>query len=103
LALLCPFAPHICEELWFLAGGGGFLSLSPWVGYDEEKTKENTVEMAVQINGKVRDKIIVEAGISKEQALNLAKSSGRIKELIAGKEIIKEIVVPDKIVNIAIK
>ncbi|MCL2813548.1 MAG: leucine--tRNA ligase [Oscillospiraceae bacterium] len=103
LVMLCPFAPHICEELWFLAGGSGFLSLQPWVGYDEAKTKENSIEIAVQINGKVRDKITIEAGTPQAQTAELAKNSPRIKELIAGREIIKEIVVPDKIVNIVVK
>ena len=103
LTLLCPFAPHICEELWFLAGGKGLLSLGSWVSYDEDKTKENAVEIAVQINGKVRDKIIIEAGLTKEQAIDFAKNSEKIKEMLDGKEIIKEIVVPDKLVNIVIK
>jgi leucyl-tRNA synthetase len=67
LTLLCPFAPHISEELWFLSGGKGLLSLGSWVGYDENKTKENAVEIAVQINGKLRDTI------------EAAKSSEKIK------------------------
>ena len=103
LTLLCPFAPHICEELWFLAGGKGMLSLGNWVSYDEDKTKENAVEIAIQINGKVRDKIIIEAGLSKDKAIESAKNSPKIKEILDGKEIIKEIVVPNKIVNIVVK
>jgi leucyl-tRNA synthetase len=89
--------------LWFLAGGKGFASLQPWVGYDEAKTRENSVEIAVQINGKVRDKITIEAGAPSAQAIELAKNSERIKELISGRELIKEIVVPDKIVNLVVK
>jgi len=103
LTLLCPFAPHISEELWYLAGGKGLLSLGNWVSYDEAKTKENAVEIAVQINGKVRDKIITEAGISNKQAIISAKNSEKIKEMLSGREIVKEIVVPDKIVNIVVK
>jgi len=103
LTLLCPFAPHISEELWFLAGGKGLLSLGNWVSYDEDKTKENAVEIAVQINGKVRDKIITEVGLSKEKAIDLAKNTAKIKELLMGKEIVKEIVVPDKLVNIVLR
>jgi len=103
LTLLCPFAPHISEELWFLAGGKGLLSLGSWADYDEDKTKENAVEIAVQINGKLRDKIIIEAGLSSDKAIELAKNSEKIKEMLAGREIIKEIAVPDKLVNIVVK
>jgi leucyl-tRNA synthetase len=103
LTLLCPFAPHISEELWFLAGGKGLLSLGSWVDHDEDKTKENAVEIAVQINGKVRDKIIIEAGLPNDKAIEAAKSGEKIKEILAGREIIKEIAVPGKLVNIVIK
>ena len=103
LTLLCPFAPHICEELWFLAGGKGLLSLGEWVDYDEAKTKENAVEIAVQINGRIREKIITEAGLSNEKVIVAAKSTDTIKEMLAGKEIIKEIVVPNKLINIVVK
>ena len=103
LALLCPFAPHICEELWFLAGGKGLVSLGSWVGYDEDKTKENAVEIAVQINGKVRDKVVIEAGLSNELAIEAAKNSEKIRDILANREIVKEVVVQDKIVNIVIK
>jgi leucyl-tRNA synthetase len=103
LTLLCPFAPHVSEELWFLAGGKGLLSLGSWVGYDEDKTKENAVEIAVQINGKVRGKIIIEAGLPKEQAVEAAKSCEKIKEMLAGREIVKEIAVPDKLVNLVVR
>jgi leucyl-tRNA synthetase len=89
--------------LWFLAGGKGLLSLGNWVGYDEDKTKENAVEIAVQINGKVRDKIIIEAGLSSEKAVEAAKNIDKIKEMLAGKEIVKEIAVPDKLVNIVVR
>ncbi|MCL2095528.1 MAG: leucine--tRNA ligase [Oscillospiraceae bacterium] len=103
LTLLCPFAPHISEELWFLAGGKGLLSLGNWVDYDENKTKENAVEIAVQINGRVRDKIIIEAGLSSQDAINTAKNSEKVKELLNGKTIVKEIAVQDKLVNIVVR
>jgi leucyl-tRNA synthetase len=103
LTLLCPFAPHISEELWFLAGGKGLLSLGCWVNYDEDKTKENAVEIAVQINGKVRGKIIIEAGMAGELAIAAAKDSEKIKEILTGREIVKEIAVQDKLVNFVIK
>ena len=103
LTLLCPFAPHVSEELWFLAGGKGLLSLGSWVGYDEDKTKENAVEIAVQINGKLRDKITIEAGLPNDKAIEAAKNSDKIKEMLAGHEIVKEIVVPDKLVNIVVR
>ena len=103
LTLLCPFAPHICEEMWFLAGGKGMLSTGKWVSYDEEKTKENFIEIAVQVNGRLRGKISIEMDLPDEKVLETAKSNEKIKEILHGHEIVKEIVVPNKIINFVVR
>lgn len=101
IQLLNPFAPHITEELWSLAGFGGDLSSSKWPVYDEAKCVESTVEMAVQVNGKVRGKIVVAADVSKEDALAAAKAA--VISEIDGKTVVKEIFVPGKLINIAVR
>ena len=103
LKLLNPFAPHLTEEMWSNLGGEGFLSLAKWPEYDESKTVENSVEIAVQINGKVRATIVVSKTVSKEDAIDCAKNDPKIAEAIDGKTVIKEIFVPGKIVNIVVK
>ncbi len=103
LKLLNPFAPHLTEEMWSNMSGEGFLSLAKWPEYDEAKTVENNVEIAVQINGKLRSTIIVSKTISKEDAIETAKKDVKISEAIDGKTIVKEIFVPGKIVNIVVK
>ena len=101
--LLCPFAPHICEELWERLGGKGLCSLAPWPVYDESKTKDDTVTIAVQICGKLRD--TVQAPVDSDQATveALAKASEKIAKAIEGKQIVKEIYVKNKIFNIVVK
>ncbi len=101
--LLCPIAPHLCEEIWEQIGGEGLCSLAPWPDYDEEKTVDATVEIAVQVNGKVRDVIVLPAGCPKDEAIAAVKASPRIAEQIAGKTIVKEIVVPDKLINLVVR
>ncbi|MBR4295676.1 MAG: leucine--tRNA ligase [Clostridia bacterium] len=101
--ILCPFAPHICEEIWEKAGGEGFCSLAPWPEYDESKTVDANVEIAVQINGKLRSTIYLPRDCAKEDAIAAAKADEKIKPLISGKTIVKEIAVPNKIVNIVVK
>ncbi len=101
--LLCPFAPHLCEEIWESLGGNGFCSLAEWPSYDEAKTVDSTVEIAVQINGKLRGTILIPAEISKDDALATVKNDEKIKPFIEGKSIIKEIFVPKKLVNLVVK
>ena len=103
IKLLSPFAPHLTEEIWSNLGNDSFLSLAKWPEYDESKTVEDSVEIAVQINGKVRTTITVSKAISKDDAINTAKAEPKIAEAIDGKTIVKEIYVPGKIVNIVIK
>ena len=101
--LLCPFAPHLCEEMWANLGGEGLCSLAEWPTYDESKTVDSTVEVVVQINGKLRAKLMVAKDISKDDAIAAAKADEKIAVEIAGKTVIKEIYVPGKIVNLVVK
>ena len=103
IKLLCPFAPHLCEEIWETIGGEGFLSLAEWPEYDEKKTVESTVEIGVQVNGKVRGTIVIPNGCDKEEALSIAKADEKIAAFMEGKNLVKEIYVPNKIVNFVVK
>jgi leucyl-tRNA synthetase len=103
LTLLNPVAPHITEELWEIKGYEGMISAQSWPTYDEEKTQEDIIELAVQINGKVRDKIEVAKDASKESIEEVARASERIQELLSGKNIVKVVVIPNRLVNIVVK
>lgn len=98
--LLNPFAPHVTEELWERMGFGGFVHEAAWPEYDESKTVENTVEIVLQIMGKVRSRITVPVDMPKDEVLALAKADEKIAAAIAGKTVKKEIYVPNKLVNI---
>ncbi len=102
--LLNPFAPHITEEVWEACKlGEGMACEQSWPRYDEAKTKDSTVEIVLQIKGKVRSRINVPADISKEEVLVAARAEEKIAAEIAGKEIVKEIYVPGKLVNLVVK
>ncbi len=101
--LLSPFAPHLAEEIWETLGGEGLCASAQWPDWDESKTVDSTVEVAVQINGKVRATVELPLNCSREDALAKAKADGRIAAQIAGKTVIKEISVPNKIVNIVVR
>ena len=103
LALLNPFAPHITEELWQQLGETGLLSVAPWPAYDEAKTVESTVEMAVQVNGKLKGTIKLAADADKQAAIDAALAEEKVQQAIEGKQIVKQIVVPGKIVNLVVK
>ena len=99
--LLNPFAPHVTEEVWAAnALGEGLVAQQPWPAFDEAKCKDDTVEIVVQVGGKVRARLTVTADISKEDALAAAKAEPKVAAEIAGKSIVKEIYVPGKLVNI---
>lgn len=97
--LLNPFAPHVTEEMWDVMNFGGMVNQAKWPEYDEEKTKENDVEIVIQIMGKVRAKITIPVDMAKDDVLTAAKAEPKIAELLEGKEIKKEIYVPGKLVN----
>ena len=101
--LLNPFAPHLTEEMWEFMGNTTLVSLEAWPKYDESKTVDDTVKIAVQVNGKLKATIDISKNISKDDAINTAKNEPKVAEFIAGKDIVKEIYVPRKIVNIVIK
>ena len=103
LALLNPFAPHITEELWQQLGETGLLSVAPWPTYDEAKTVESTVELAVQVNGKLKCTIKLAADADKQTAIDTALAEEKVQHAIEGKQIVKQIVVPGKIVNLVVK
>ena len=97
--LLCPFAPHLCEELWEFTGHEGFCSLAPWPVFDESKTIEDEIEVAVQENGKLRTRITIKKDATKDEAIAAAKEAlaGRLTGTIR-----KEIYVPGRIVNFVV-
>ncbi len=101
--LLSPFAPHVAEEMWEELGGKGYCSLANWPEWDESKTVDSTVEIPVQICGKLKFTIDLPADMGKDDAIAAAKADDRIKPFIEGKTIIKEICVPGKIINIVVK
>jgi len=103
LTLLSPFAPHIAEELWDLQGFEGYASEQEWPEYDEDRTLESNIEMAVQVMGKLRGTIIVPIDSSEEFVVEAAISDEKIAKNIESKEIIRTIVVKNKLINLIIK
>lgn len=103
LLILNPFAPHITEEMWEQANFDGMLNKQEWPTFDENKCKDAQVEMVVQICGKIRARMMVDAESSKEQMLSTAKNLPEIQAAISGKNLVKEIVVKGKLVNLVAK
>jgi leucyl-tRNA synthetase len=100
--LLAPFAPHIAEEIWSRLGHTKSLARRPWPTYDEAKFQESTMELPVQINGKVRDKITVPTDADEPSILATAEKSDKVQPWIAGKSIKKRLYVPRKLVNFVV-
>ena len=103
IKLLSPICPHMCEEIWEVLGHNNTIAYEPWPTFDEAKTADDTVEMVVQVNGKLKGKINVAKDTDKDAVLALAKTDEKVAEAISGKTVVKEIVVPNKIVNIVVK
>lgn len=99
LIMLNPFAPHITEELYEIVGYDGVLNQQSWVKYDEAFCVDDTVEIVIQINGKVKDRIMVNKDLNQDEVLEVAKKAPKIAEALDGKSIIKQIYVPNKLVN----
>jgi leucyl-tRNA synthetase len=102
LLLLAPIAPHITEELWAQRGRPYSIHQQPWPTWDEEIAREDTITLIVQVNGKVRDKVEAPAGVSEEEAKQLALASPAIQSWLNGGQPRKVIVVPGKLVNIVV-
>ena len=104
LILVNPFAPHVTEEMWSTLGYGEMLAKDAvWPAYDPEKCVDSTIEIAVQVNGKLRGKLMVAADISAEDAIAAAKTDEKVQSFLTDKNIVKEIYVPGKLVNIVAK
>ena len=105
LTLLCPFAPHICEEIWEQHGFEGLCSLTQWPAYDPKKTVDAEIDMAIQVNGKFRGTMRIAADVDKDTAIAAAMETDIVKRQLAnlGGEVRKTIVVPGKLVNLIIK
>ncbi len=101
--LLCPFAPHVCEEVWENLQFGGMVCQQEWPAYDEAKCRESMVEIVVQVNGKLRTRMQVAADISKDDAIAAAKADEKVAASLEGKNVVKEIYVPGKLVNLVVR
>ena len=103
LRLIAPFAPHMAEELWQLIGGNGSVHKQSWPVYDDAALQVEEVELVLQINGKVRDKIVAPVGLNAAELEKLAMGQERVQQAIGDKKVVKVICVPQKLVNIVVK
>ena len=103
LELLSPFAPHIAEELWEIQGYGGMALAQSWPGYDESKTLEAVKELAVQVNGRLRSTVTVPADEEDAAVVEAAKADPKVQRLMEGMEVVKTIVVKNKLVNLILR
>ena len=103
LRLIAPFAPHMAEELWQLIGGNGSVHKQSWPVYDDAALQVEEVELVLQINGKVRDKIVAPVGLNAAELETLAMGQERVQQAIGDKKVVKVICVPQKLVNIVVK
>jgi leucyl-tRNA synthetase len=103
ILLLAPIVPHICQEMWTMLGSDQNLAEATWPAYDPNVASEEQITIVVQINGKVRSRLIVAADEEAEQIKKLALADEKIAGMIAGKDILKEVYVPKKLLNIVVK
>ena len=103
LNCLSPFAPHIAEELWQMLGNDSLLAKHPWPVPDDDALAADSAIIVVQVNGKVRARLTLPAGLDEARLKDAVMSDSQVNEKISGKEIVKYVVVPDKLVNIVVK
>ncbi len=103
IQLLNPVAPHMTEELWAMHDMGGEIAYQCWPEYDESKTVDDEIEIVLQINGRVKDKMMIPTGLDRNAMEEFVKNSGKIEEVAEGKNVLKVICVPGKLVNLVIK
>jgi leucyl-tRNA synthetase len=101
--LIAPFAPHIAEELWSKLGHAATISYEPWPRFDAEKMRRDTVELVVQVNGKVRAKLNVEPGLSEERLKSLALEEPGVRRHLDGKTIERLVIVKDRLVSLVVR
>jgi leucyl-tRNA synthetase len=101
--MLAPMAPHIAEELWEMLGNQGGISKAKWPRYREDLTREEQIEIIIQINGRLRGKMVVEENLGEDETRERAMTDPRIAPLLVGKQIVKVVVVPKKLVNIVLR
>jgi leucyl-tRNA synthetase len=101
--LLSPFAPHLCEELWRVLGHSGSIAYAPWPIVDPDLVSDAQREYVVQLNGRTRHKVVASADIATDTLLALIKADERVKELLAGKKIVREITIPGRLVNFVVR
>jgi leucyl-tRNA synthetase len=103
VTMLSPIAPHLAEELFEMLGNAGGLTQAKWPAYREDLTKEDQIEVIIQINGRLRGKILVDEALSEDETLERALKDARISMLLDGKHVVKTVVVPKKLVNIVLR
>jgi leucyl-tRNA synthetase len=103
ILLLAPYAPHLAEELWERAGRGGGLAKAPWPLYDEALCADDSKEIVVQVNGRIRERFVAATGCAEKDLEARALALPKVKEWIAGKDVAKVIVVKDRLVNVVVK
>ncbi len=103
MQLFNPIAPHVTEEMWQLNGFAGEIAKQPWPKYDPEKTVDKQVEIVLQVNGKVRDRRMVPANLGKEELVQYVQENHFMDHLIEGKQVVKMVGVPGKLVNAVVK
>jgi leucyl-tRNA synthetase len=101
--IITPMTPHIAEELWQMLGHSTTLTRESWPKFSEELARDDQFEVIIQVNGRLRGKVMVEDGLAEADLLQLAEADEKVAREIAGKQIVKTIVVPNKLVNIVVK
>jgi leucyl-tRNA synthetase len=103
VCLLAPLAPHLAEELWESLGHSGGLAAVRWPGFDPELAREDEYEIVVQINGRVRGRVLAEAGLAEEEVLRRAVEDPKVAPFLEGKKIVKTVVIPNRLVNLVVR